>query len=42
MTRWEGESNESLYERYGIGPCASGMKFGVLEWVKRNTLNWFD
>ena len=32
MTRWEGESNESTYER---------IKCGVMEWVKRNTLRWF-
>ncbi len=23
VTRWEGESNESVYERCGMGTCAS-------------------
>ena len=42
VTRWEGESNKSVYERCGMGPCAHGVKCGVVEWVKRNTLRWFD
>ena len=41
MTRWEGESNESVYERCGMGPCAHGVKCGVVEWVKINTLRCF-
>ena len=41
MIRREGESNESLYERCGIGPCANGVKCGVVEWMKQNTLKWF-
>ncbi len=41
MTRWEGESNESVYERCDMGACESGVKCGVVEWVKRNTLRWF-
>ena len=41
MTRWEGESNEVVYEKCGMGSCASGIKCGVVEWVKRNTLRWF-
>ena len=32
MTRWEGESNGSLYERCGMGTCTNGMKCGVVEW----------
>ncbi len=24
-----------------MGACASGVKYGVMEWVKRNTLKWF-
>ncbi len=31
VTRWEGESNESAYERCSMGACASGMKCGVVE-----------
>ena len=42
MTRWEGESNESIYEKYDFaGLCANGMKCSVVEWMKRNTLRWF-
>ncbi len=41
VTRWEGENNESVYEKCGVETCASGVKCGVVEWVKRNTLRWF-
>ena len=41
MTRKEDESNESRYERCGMGTRANGMKCGVVEWVKRNTLRSF-
>ncbi len=26
VTRWEGQSNESMYEKCGIGTCGSGVK----------------
>ncbi len=42
VTRREGESNESVFERCGMGICASGVKCGVVEWVKRNMLRWFS
>ncbi len=41
MTRWDGESKESVYERCGMGSQANGVNCGVVEWVKRNTLRWF-
>ncbi len=41
VTRWEGESNESVCERCGMGTCASGVKFGVVEWIKRHIVRWF-
>ena len=41
MTRWEGEKNESVCGKRIMGPSAKGVKRGVLEWVKRNTLRWF-
>ncbi len=41
MTRWDGESNESVYERCGMESHASGVNCGIVEWVKRNTLRWF-
>ena len=30
MTRGEGESKENMYERYGMGLFANGVKCGVL------------
>ncbi len=41
MTRWDGESNESVYKRCGMGSQANGVNCGVVEWVKRNTKRWF-
>ncbi len=41
VTRWDGESNESLYEKCGLGSHADGVNCGVVKWVKRNTLGWF-
>ena len=35
VTRWEGESNGSVFERCVMGPYASGLKCGVVEWVKK-------
>ncbi len=37
VTRWDGESNENVYERCGMRSQVNG----VSEWVKRNTLRWF-
>ena len=42
VTRWEGESKESLHERCDTEIRANGVKYGVMDWVKRNTLRWFD
>ncbi len=36
VTRWDGESNEIVYERCGMGSQANGVNCGVEEWVKRN------
>ena len=36
MTRWEGDSNENVCERRGMGPCANEVKCCVVEWVKIN------
>ena len=30
-----------MYERCGMGTCENGVKCGIVEWVKRNTLRWF-
>ncbi len=40
VTRWEGESNESVHERCSKGACASGVRCRVVEWVKRNMIRW--
>ena len=42
MIKWESESNENMYERSDMKTCVNGVKCGVEEWVKRNTLWWFD
>ncbi len=35
------ESNESVYERFGMCRVGVGKKCGVVEEVKRQTLKWF-
>ena len=35
------ESNESVYNRFGMESRGEGIKCGVVEWVKRNSLRWF-
>ncbi len=42
MSRWDGLSNESVYERCGMRGHGSGVGRGVVEWVKRSTLKWFS
>ena len=34
VTRWDNRSNESVYERCGMGSCANGVRCSVMEWVK--------
>ncbi len=41
MSRWDGLSNESVYKSCGMRGRGSGVKCGVVEWVKRSTLRWF-
>ncbi len=38
VSRWDGLNNESVYERCGRRGCGSGVECGVVEWVKRSTL----
>ena len=33
-TRWDGESNESVYGRCVMGSHGNGVNCGVVEWVK--------
>ncbi len=41
MTRWGGESNERVYERFGMGTHVIGVNCRVVKWVKRNNFRWF-
>lgn len=41
VSSWDGESIESVYERFGVGMRAEGVAHGVLEWVKCGTLKWW-
>ncbi len=41
VSRWDGVSNENLYESCGMRGRGSGVECEVLEWVKRSTLRWF-
>ena len=40
ITRQNLESNENVYERFGMERRGEGIKCSVVEWVKRNTLRW--
>ncbi len=40
VSGWDGESNESVYEQFGMGVTNKGMVYGVVEWVKCE-LSWF-
>ncbi len=41
VSRWDGESNEDMYGRFGMSEATVGMDCGVVEWVKRSTLRWY-
>ncbi len=41
MTKWDEKNNESVYERCGLSTCANEVNCGVVEWIKRKTLQWF-
>ncbi len=34
VSRWDRESNEDMYRRFGMSETAVGMDCGVVEWVK--------
>ncbi len=40
VSRWDGLSNDTVYERCGMRGCGSGVECVVVEWVKRSTLRW--
>ncbi len=33
VSRWDRESNEDMYRRFGMSETAVGMDCGVVEWV---------
>ncbi len=41
LRRMDGESNESVYNRFGMSSKGEGMKCRVVKGVKCNTLRWF-
>ncbi len=41
VSRWDGLSNGSVFERCGKRGHGGGVGCGVVEWVKRSTLRWF-
>ncbi len=41
VSRWDGLSNESVYETCSMRRHGSGIACGVVDWVKRSTLRWF-
>ncbi len=41
VLRWDGESNEDIYGRFGMSKAAVGMDCEVVEWVKQSTLRWY-
>ncbi len=41
MSRWDGLSNECVYESCGMRGRGSGVGCGVVERDKRSTLRWF-
>ncbi len=40
VSRWDGLSNESVYERCVMRGRGCGVGCCVVEWVKRSTLRW--
>ncbi len=39
--RMDGESNESVYRRFGMSSRGEGMSCGMVEKLKHSTLIWF-
>ncbi len=40
VSRWNGLSNESVYESSGMKGCGSGVGCGVVEWERKSTMRW--
>ncbi len=41
VNKWDGVSNESVYERCSMRGRGSGVQCGVVKWVKKSTLRKF-
>ncbi len=41
VSRWDRESNEDMYARFGMSETEVGIDCGVVGWVKRSTLRWY-
>ncbi len=42
VSRWDGKSNDSVHNRFGMGMTAGeGVDCGVVEWVMYGTQRWF-
>ena len=41
ISRWDLESNERVYESFGMSSTAEGVDCGVIEWVKHGTVRWY-
>ncbi len=41
LNRMDGDSNESVYGKFGMSFKSEGMNYGVVEGVKCSTLKWF-
>ncbi len=37
VSRWDGQSNEDVYGKFGMSEAAAGVGCGMVEWVKCNT-----
>ncbi len=40
VSRWDRESNEDMYRRFGMSETTVGMDCGVVEWVEKRRENW--
>ncbi len=40
VSRWDRESNEDTYGRFGMSESGVGLDCRVVEWVKRSMLRW--
>lgn len=36
-----GETNENMYERFGMGTAAMGVDYAATEWGKCDAMKWF-